>query len=233
MKTLIGIATYNEAENLEPLVRAILGLGLDLEILVVDDNSPDGTGEIADRLAAETGAVHVLHRPGKLGLGTATLAAVDFALENDYDCLVTMDADFSHDPLRIGAFLEKVREADVVVGSRYTSGGGVVNWPFGRRLSSFLVNLFCSFFFRLGVRDYSGAYRAYRRWVLEKVAGERFVSRGYSFQEEMLVKCARAGARLAEVPIVFVDRTAGATKADRTEMLRSGLALLRLALWGQ
>jgi dolichol-phosphate mannosyltransferase len=232
MKILIAIATYNEAENLEPLTRAIFEQAGDAQILVVDDNSPDGTGEIADRLASETGALHVIHRAGKLGLGTATLEAVNYAVENGYDCLVTMDADFSHDPCYLPVFFEKIERADVVVGSRYISGGGVVNWPVARRLSSWLVNLYCSFVLRLGVHDYSGAYRAYRAWVLKKVAGQPFISKGYSFQEEMLFKCGRAGARLTETPIVFVDRAAGATKANRAEMLRSGFALLRLGLWG-
>lgn len=232
MKILIAIATYNEAENLEPLARAVFEQAPTAEILVIDDNSPDGTGEIADRLACETGALHVIHRPGKLGLGTATLEAVKYAVQNGYDCLVTMDGDFSHDPSYLPAFFEKIESADVVVGSRYISGGGVVNWPLSRRVSSWLVNLYCSFVFRLGVHDYSGAYRAYRAWVLEKVAGQPFISKGYSFQEEMLLKCARAGAGLVEVPIVFVDRAAGATKANRAEMLRSGFTLLRLGLWG-
>lgn len=231
MKALVAIATYNEAENIEPLVRAVFAQNLPIEVLVIDDSSPDGTGEIADRLAAENPLVHVIHRPGKLGLGTATLEAVKFAIDREYDILITMDADFSHDPKHLPAFIEKMAHCDVVVGSRYIHGGGVVNWPVSRRLSSFLVNLYCTFVFRLPLHDYSGAYRAYRRWVLEKIHPQKFISRGYSFQEEMIVRCGRAGARFGEVPIVFVDRLLGATKANRAEMLRSGLALLRLGLW--
>lgn len=231
MKTLAAIATYNEAENIERLIRQILALDLRLEVLVIDDNSPDGTGLIADRLAAETGAVRVIHRPGKLGLGTATLAAVRYAVENGYDCLVTMDADFSHHPKYLPAILERASDHDVVIGSRYVKGGGVENWPFSRRLMSGTVNLYCRLVLRLGARDCSGGFRAYRRWVLETIDKTVFMSRGYSFQEEMLMKCAMAGASIAEVPIVFVDRASGATKANLKEMVRSTLVLLRLGLW--
>jgi dolichol-phosphate mannosyltransferase len=232
VKTLAAIATYNEAENIERLVRAILDLDLGIEVLVVDDNSPDGTGALAEKLASETGKVRVLHRPRKLGLGTATLDAVRFAVDNGYDVLVTMDADFSHDPRYLPAMLDKSAQCDIAIGSRYVAGGGVENWPPGRRAMSFLVNAYCRVFFRLGVRDYSGAYRAYRRWVLEKLEPRSFVSKGYSFQEEMLLRCARQGARICEVPIVFVDRAEGATKANWREMVRSSLVLLRLGLWG-
>jgi len=231
VKRLAAIATYNEADNIERLLRRIIELEPDLEILVIDDNSPDGTGAIADRLAAETGRVKVIHRPGKMGLGTATLEAVRFSVENRYDILVTMDADFSHDPKYLPAILGKTGEYDVVIGSRYVPGGGVVNWPLSRRVMSFLVNLYCKVVFRLPAHDHSGAYRAYRRWVLEKIDPSKFISKGYSFQEEMLVRCARAGARIGEVPIIFVDRAKGATKANKAEMLRSSLALLRLGLW--
>lgn len=231
MKRLVAIATYNEAENIERLISDILALDLSLEVLVIDDNSPDGTGDIADRLAQETGKVAVIHREGKLGLGTATLAGVAYAVEKEYDVLVTMDADFSHDPKYLPAMLDRLSSFDIVVGSRYVSGGGVVNWPASRRAMSFLVNLFCSVMFRLTTHDYSGAYRAYRGWVLAKINPDDFVSKGYSFQEEMLVRCARAGATIGEVPIVFVDRAEGATKANRAEMIRSSLALLRLGFW--
>ncbi|MHC4711779.1 MAG: polyprenol monophosphomannose synthase [Planctomycetota bacterium] len=232
MKSVVGIATYNEAENIGPLVRAILDLGLGLDVLVIDDNSPDGTGEIADRLAAEAGVVHVIHRPGKLGLGTATREAMRFAVDRSYDVLITMDADFSHDPAHLVEFHREIETADVVQGSRYIHGGGIVNWPVSRRFSSFLVNLFCKFVFRLPVHDYSGAYRAYRRWLLERLLAQKVISQGYSFQEEMLVRCAKEGARFGEVPIVFVDRALGATKADFAETVKSGLVLLRLGFWG-
>lgn len=232
MKRIVAIATYNEAENIEKLVRGILSLGLGLEVLVIDDNSPDGTGEIAEGLAAETGMVKVVHRPGKLGLGTATLEAVKYAVENSYDILVTMDADFSHDPKYLPAMLAKSKDYDVVVGSRYVRGGGVVNWPLSRRLMSFAVNFYCRVMLGLDAHDCSGAYRAYKRWVLEGIDAEKFISRGYSFQEEMLARCSRQKAKIGEVPIVFVDRAKGATKANRAEMIRSSLALLRLGLWG-
>ena len=231
MKILAAIATYNEAANIEKLVREILSLDLGIEILVIDDNSPDGTGRIADRLAAETGKVQAVHRPAKMGLGTATLAGVTYAIEHSYDVLVTMDADFSHDPKYLPEILAGAAEYDVVIGSRYIRGGGIVNWPPARRVMSFLVNLYCRIVFRVGAHDYSGAYRAYRRAVLEKLDAATFISKGYSFQEEMLVRCAKTGARIAEVPIVFVDRAEGATKANLGEMIRSSLTLLRLGLW--
>ncbi len=159
MNSLAAIATYNEAENIRPLIEAILALDLGLDILVIDDNSPDGTGRIADDLAEECSGVSVIHREGKLGLGTATIAAVRYAVDSGYDCLITMDADFSHDPKYLPALLEKIESADVVVGSRYIHGGGTVNWPVSRRLSSFLVNLFCSFFLHhLGKIRFSNQY---------------------------------------------------------------------------
>jgi dolichol-phosphate mannosyltransferase len=154
-------------------------------------------------------------------------------VDNGYDLLVTMDADFSHDPKYLPAILDKARDYDLVIGSRYVQGGGVMNWPLIRRMLSFLVNLYCRCVFRVGAHDYSGAYRAYSRRVMEKLDPGAFVSKGYSFQEEMLVRCARNGARIAEVPIIFVNRSEGATKANLREMMRSGLMLLRLGLWGK
>lgn len=227
-KTLVTVATYNERENLPELLDAILAVVPDAHVLVIDDNSPDGTGELADRRAAEDPRVHVLHRAGKLGLGTAVIAGMRYALEHDYDNMLNLDADFSHNPKHIPALLAGMQHADVTIGSRYVPGGGVVGWGFGRHLMSSGINWYARLLLRLPVRDTSGAFRCYRVSKLRELDLDSVQSRGYSFQEEILYHCRRAGCRLAETPIVFEDRRFGSSKINRAEAMAALWIILKL-----
>jgi dolichol-phosphate mannosyltransferase len=225
---LVSLATYNERDNLGPLVAEIQKALPQAEVLVIDDNSPDGTGRLADELAAANPRLHVLHRPGKLGLGTATLAAMRYAMEQGYDLLVNMDADFSHHPRYLPALLAGMDRHDVMIGSRYVPGGGSENWPLSRRLISRAVNALVRLLMRVPARDCSGAYRCYRVAKLRQAHLEKVVSRGYSFQQEVLYRCRKAGCRLGETPIVFGNRRAGASKVNLREAARSISLLLYL-----
>ncbi len=220
-RLLVSLATYNERDNLQRLIEEIHRYVPHAHVLVVDDNSPDGTGRLADELAAADPRVRVLHRPGKLGLGTATLAAMRYAMDRGYDLLQNMDADFSHPPRFLPAILAGMDRHDVMIGSRYTRGGGTENWPLKRRVISRCVNMLVRFLFRMPVKDASGAYRCYRVAMLRQAHLERTRSRGYSFQQEVLFRCHKAGAKLGETPIVFENRRAGASKVNAREALRS------------
>lgn len=226
-RLLVSLATYNERENLSPLIKAIHEQAQFADILIIDDNSPDGTGRLADELAAQDPRVRVLHRPGKLGLGTATLAAIRFAIEQDYDLLLNLDADFSHPPRYIPDLLKGMNQNDVMIGSRYVRGGGTQNWPLTRKIISRSVNRMVRTLFRMPVKDASGAFRCYRVSSLRQVPLERVKSRGYSFQQEMLYRCHRAGCRLGETPIIFENRRAGASKVNWKEAARS----IGMLLW--
>jgi dolichol-phosphate mannosyltransferase len=215
------MATYNEAENVAPLIAAIHGVADHADVLVIDDNSPDGTGKLADELAAKDSRVHVLHRAGKLGLGTATLAAMRYAMDHNFDFMLNVDADFSHPPRYIPSLLRGMRDHDVMIGSRYVPGGGTMDWPLSRRLISRTVNAYVRTILRMRVRDASGAFRCYRVSLLRDAHLERVRSRGYSFQQEVLFRCYRAGARIGEHPIVFENRKAGTSKVSLKESLRS------------
>ena len=206
---LVGIMTYNERENIEPLVREVLAQGLPTDIVIIDDNSPDGTGDIADRLAAELPEVAAVHRAGKLGLGTAHVAAMKYAIEHDYEHLVTLDADFSHHPRYLPAILEQAKHYDLVIGSRYIPGGGVKNWGLKRRFMSWGANTYVRLVLRLKPRDNSGAYRCYRVAALRRLDLDRMRAVGYSFMEEMIFRCQRAGFSFTEIPIIFEDRRSG------------------------
>ena len=233
-KLLVALATFNERDNLAPLVEGILRVVPAADILVIDDNSPDGTGAVADALAAMDERVRVIHRAGKLGLGTAILGAMRYAMDGGYELLVTMDADFSHSPRHLPALIAGMDRHDVMIGSRYVPGGGVVNWPLSRRLMSRLTNYFVRLLLHLPARDTSSGYRCYRVELLRRTDLDAFLSRGYSFLQEVLQRCVAAGARVGETPIVFVDRAAGQSKAGLREISRSMFVLLRLAwktLW--
>ncbi len=230
-RLLVTLVTYNEHDNLRPLAAAIHEQAPHADILVIDDNSPDGTGRLADELAAADSRVHVLHRPGKLGLGTATLAAMRYAIERDYDLLLNLDADFSHPPRYIPDLLRGMTEGrDVMIGSRYVRGGGTQNWPFARLFISRTVNSIVRTLFRLPVKDASGSFRCYRISKLRTVSLDRVRSRGYSFQQEVLFRCHRAGCVLGETPIVFENRRAGASKVNLKEAVRSMSMLMWLGL---
>jgi len=229
-RLLVSLATYNERDNLEPLIQSVHEYVPNAEILVIDDNSPDGTGKLADELAAHDSRIHVLHRPGKLGLGTATLAAMQFAMDRNYDYLLNLDADFSHPPRYIPAILAGMSGRDVMIGSRYVAGGGTQNWPLPRRIISRCVNSLVRILFRMPVRDASGAFRCYRVAKLREARLDLVRSRGYSFQQEVLHRCHRAGCRLGETPIIFENRRAGASKVNFREAVRSMSMLIWLGL---
>jgi dolichol-phosphate mannosyltransferase len=229
-RVLVCIATYKERENLEPLVREILSVAPQVDILVTDDNSPDGTGEIADRLAQEDPRVHVNHRAGKLGLGTAILAGLRYAMQHNYDRVVSMDADFSHHPRYLPAVIAGLDKYDVMIGSRYIPGGGVVNWPLSRQMMSAAINAYVRLLMRLPARDTSGGFRGYSVAFLRRVNFKNLISRGYSFQQEVLLRCRLAGARIGETPILFEDRRFGTTKVNPWEMIRSIWAITRIGI---
>jgi dolichol-phosphate mannosyltransferase len=229
-RVLVGIATYNERDNLGPLVSEILCTVPEAEVLIIDDNSPDGTGQLADELAAKDRRVHVRHRAGKLGLGTAILEGVHYALEHDYELFINMDADFSHHPRYLPALLAGMDQHDIMIGSRYVAGGGVANWPWSRRLMSHGVNWIARLLLHIPAHDTSGAYRCYRVAKLRQTRLDALLSRGYSFQEEMLYRCRQAGCRMGETPIIFENRRAGASKVNPWEAVRSMAVLLRLGV---
>jgi dolichol-phosphate mannosyltransferase len=223
-RALVIITTYNEIENLGRIVPQVLEQDPRLEVLVVDDNSPDGTGAAADELARTSPQVHVLHRAGKLGLGTAYRAGFKWALERDYEYVFEMDADFSHDPKHLPQFLEAIQNADLVLGCRYLHGRvTVVNWPMGRLLLSYFANRYARVVTGLSLSDSTGGFKCFRRRVLATVDLDAVRSGGYAFQIEMTFRAARKGFRITEIPIVFVDRTDGVSKM-------SG-AIVREAVW--
>lgn len=227
-RVLIALATFNERDNLGPLAQEIRARAAAADILIMDDHSPDGTGALADALAAADARLSVIHRPGKLGLGSALLAIMRHALDKDYDYLVTMDADFSHHPRYLPDLLRGMENADVMIGSRYVPGGGAENWPWTRRLMSRAANTLVRLMLGMPVRDASGNYRCYRVALLRKANLDNLLSRGYSFQQEALYRCWLADARLGETPIVFAERRGGQSKANLREIVRSLWALGRL-----
>jgi glycosyltransferase involved in cell wall biosynthesis len=230
LRALVVIPTYNEAENILPLARDVLDQAAGLEVLVVDDASPDGTGARVAEAGASEPRLKLLARPGKLGLGSAYLAGFRYGLEHGYDWVVTMDGDGSHAPRFLPAMLAAARSSDLVVGSRYVPGGGITNWPAHRRALSAFANLYTRTLLGLSVRDCTSGYRAYARKVLETVDPFGVRSSGYSFLEEMIWRVERAGFRIAEVPILFQDRTAGASKIDHREIYRAAWHVLVTAL---
>lgn len=234
-KTLISIATYNEIENLPTLVEEIFRYAPEADLLVIDDNSPDGTGRWVDELAARDKRVHCLHRSGKLGLGTAIMAGMKYAIDNGYRYFLNMDADFSHHPRYLPSLIGAMEpndapRVDLVIGSRYVAGGGVENWPFKRLAMSRAVNLYTRWLLWLKPRDASGGYRCYRVEKLAKIDFSNFYSRGYSFQQEMLWRLKRLGCRFAEVPILFADRVKGSSKINMREARRALAVIGRLAV---
>ena len=222
-RALVCVPTYNEADNLPKIVPAILEQDPRLEVLVIDDGSPDGTGAMADRMAAADPRVHVLHRTAKEGLGKAYLAGFQWALARDYTLVFEMDADFSHDPKYLKHFLKSIQEADLVLGSRYKTGVNVVNWPMSRLLLSFFANKYVKWVTGMPLTDATGGFKCFRRAVLESVDLDRVRSNGYAFQIEMSFRARRKGFRLLEIPIVFVDRVEGQSKMNKK--------IVREAIW--
>jgi len=223
-RALVIVPTYNELSNLRQIVPQILAQDERIEILVVDDHSPDGTGELADELAKDDPKIHVIHREGKQGLGTAYIAGFRWALDRDYEYIFEMDADYSHDPKHLPEFLEAAQDADLVLGSRYLDGRvTVVNWPMTRLILSYVANIYARLVTGNKLCDATGGYKCFHKRVLEAIELESVRSNGYSFQIEMSFRAKRKGFRITEIPIVFVDRTDGDSKM-------SG-AIVREAIW--
>lgn len=229
LRILTIIPTFNEAENIEPLLESLLGLDLGLHMLVVDDNSPDGTGAIADRLAQADERVQVIHRAGKMGLGTAYTAGFMLGLEQGYDRILTMDADFSHNPRYIPSLIDLADEYDLAIGSRYVPGGGVRLWAITRRALSRGANMFARAALGLQANDCTAGFRCYRADVLRAIDPASIRADGYSYLLEMLWRVQNAGFSVGETPIVFTDRRRGASKISQYEILKAGSTVLRLA----
>ncbi|WP_263634382.1 polyprenol monophosphomannose synthase [Geomonas subterranea] len=230
IKPIVVIPTYNERDNLEKLVRQVLALNPALELLVVDDNSPDGTGELAEALAAETGRVSVLHRSGKLGLGSAYREGFAKALAMGADLVVQMDADFSHDPAMIPYFFEETRQADLVIGSRYLNGVSVVNWPLRRLMLSYFASVYTRVITGLTISDCTSGFKCFRAEALRAIDLSSIRSDGYSFQIEMNYRCKEKGFRISEVPIIFIDRHAGTSKMSKKIVREAVLMVWKLKL---
>ncbi|MCC6604895.1 MAG: polyprenol monophosphomannose synthase [Anaerolineae bacterium] len=229
--SFVIVPTYNEADNLDDLISQLLALPVSVGVIVVDDNSPDGTGQMADRWAAENpGRVVVVHRPGKMGLGTAYIAGFKKALSIGARRVLTMDADFSHNPRYIPDMIALSKQKHVVIGSRYVSGGGQRNCTWKRVVLSKGANFVARSLLGLRARDATAGFRLYRREVLESIPLERIFSSGYSFLVEMLFMCQRRGWQIGEVPIIFEDRRKGQTKISRNEVIKAQYTLLRLFL---
>jgi dolichol-phosphate mannosyltransferase len=221
---LVITPTYNERDNLPRLVPQILQRDVRLDILIIDDASPDGTGEIADAIATNDSRVHVLHRAGKLGLGTAYLEGFRWGLERGYDFMIEMDADFSHDPAHLPQFVEALQNDDVVLGARYHEGRvTVVNWPITRLLLSYFANMYARAVTGMPVADATSGFKAFRRKVLETIDLDRVESEGYAFQIEITMRAWKKGFSIGEIPIVFVDRTSGESKMSKH--------IIREAVW--
>jgi dolichol-phosphate mannosyltransferase len=227
----VVIPTYNEAGNIAQLLDRIFSLDLPhLEVLVVDDNSPDGTAAIVSQRSAGDTRVHLLQRPGKQGLGTAYVAGFQFALQNGYDLIFEMDADFSHAPEDLPRLLEKSREYDVVIGSRYLTGVNVTNWPLSRLLLSLFANWYTRTITRMPIHDCTSGFKCFKRKVLEAISLEQIASNGYAFQIEMHYKAWRKGFRLGEIPIVFTERLTGRSKMSRKIQIEAAKMVWRLKI---
>jgi dolichol-phosphate mannosyltransferase len=231
MKAAVIVPTYNERDNIDRLIDELLSLPVNVHVIVVDDGSPDGTGEAAGAWAAKTDRVQVIHRPRKLGLGTAYIAGFKHALAADFDRIMTMDADFSHHPRYIPALLDFSRERDMVIGSRYVTGGGTLNCTWRRRALSKGANTFAKIMLGLHALDCTAGFRCYRREVLQAIDLDSIFSNGYSFLIEMIYYVQRRGYQIGEVPIIFEDRRRGTSKISRAEVRRALQTVARLSLY--
>ena len=224
------IPTYNEHENIEKLATEVLSMDNSIHILIVDDNSPDGTGELADRMAAADDRIHVLHRKGKLGLGSAYREGFRLAIDQGADYIVEMDADFSHDPAVLPRFFEKMSDYDLVIGSRYLNGVSVVNWPLRRLMLSYFASVYTRVITGLRISDCTSGFKCFNRKVLEAIDLNRIRSDGYSFQIEMNYRCVEKGFRVGEVPIIFIDRHAGSSKMSKKIVREAVIMVWKLKL---
>lgn len=230
LKAFVVIPTYNEKDNVSSLANAVLEQHADIQILFVDDNSPDGTGAIIDELVAKNDRVHVLHRSGKLGLGSAYREGFKAALAMGADYLLEMDADFSHDPRTLPLFMSAIKESDLVIGSRYLHGVSVVNWPIRRLILSYFASVYTRWVTGLQLRDCTSGFKCFRRSTIEAIDLSRITSDGYSFQIEMNYRCMEKGFRITEIPIIFIDRHAGTSKMSGTIVREAVLMVWKLRL---
>jgi len=215
MKTLIIIPTYNELENLPRLLPEVLSKDESIDVLIVDDNSPDGTAAFVESQMKNNNRIHLIKRQSKQGLGTAYIAGFKFAIQNGYDFIFEMDADFSHDPKEIPRFLDEIKSADVILGSRYINGVNVINWPMRRLLLSWFANIYTRVITGMPLHDATGGFKCFRREVLEAIDLDRVTSNGYAFQIEMSFKAWKKGFKVKEIPIIFVDRVKGKSKMSK------------------
>ncbi|MES2766454.1 MAG: polyprenol monophosphomannose synthase [Bacteroidota bacterium] len=215
MNPIIVIPTYNERSNIENIIRAVFESVPKINILIVDDGSPDGTGEIIRSMMETNPRIHLIERAGKMGLGTAYCRGFEYALEKGFDVIFEMDADFSHDPKEIPKFLKEIEENDLVIGSRYISGVNVVNWPMSRLLISYFANIYTQTITRMPIKDATGGFKAFRADLLRKINLKKIRSNGYAFQIEINFLAWKAGARIKEIPIIFIDRTSGVSKMSK------------------
>jgi dolichol-phosphate mannosyltransferase len=215
MRSLVIVPTYNEVENIQPLSQAIFENAPDTELLFVDDGSPDGTGKLADQLAAKNSKLHVIHRSGKQGLGTAYIAGFRWALERGFDVIIEMDADFSHNPIYLKEMLANLKDNEVAIGSRYVLGGGTVNWGVGRKIISRGGSMYSRLILGAPIRDFTGGFNGWKRHVLENISLETLKSDGYSFQIELKYRAYRKGYKIKEFPIIFEDRKVGTSKMSK------------------
>jgi len=229
-RCLVIIPTYNEADNLPRLLPTVLKLGDHFNVLVVDDGSPDGSAKLVKEMQKTEPRIHLIERPGKMGLGTAYVAGFRFAIANGFDFVFEMDADFSHDPAELPRLLEKAEEYDLVIGSRYIQGVNVVNWPMRRLLLSYFANIYTRVITGMPVHDATGGYKCFRRKVLESIDLDLIHSSGYSFQIEMNFKTWRKGFRICEIPIVFVDRRIGVSKMSKSIVYEAVWMVWRLKI---
>ncbi len=215
MDKLVIVPTYNERENVDPLIEKVLSLPEGFDILIVDDNSPDGTAEVVKAWQAKSDRVHMLQRPGKMGLGSAYRDGFQYALSHGAEYIFEMDADFSHDPGVLGEFIRNMHDVDIVLGSRYLHGVTVVNWPLSRLILSYSANAYTRIITGLPLADATGGFKCFRRRALEGISLEKVKSEGYSFQIEISYRCWRRGFRIKEIPILFTDRRVGVSKMSR------------------
>ncbi len=215
MKTLVIIPTYNELENMPRLLPAVLSKNDEINVLIVDDNSPDGTAAFVENEMKNNNRIHLIKRSSKQGLGTAYIAGFKYALQKNFELIFEMDADFSHDPNEIPRFLDEITDSDLVLGSRYKNGVNVINWPMRRLLLSWFANLYTRFITGMPVHDATGGFKCFRRKVLEAIDLDRVTSNGYAFQIEMNFKTWKKGFRVKEIPIIFVDRVKGTSKMSK------------------
>ncbi|HEV8362584.1 MAG TPA: polyprenol monophosphomannose synthase [Gemmatimonadaceae bacterium] len=231
-RALVIVPTYNERENIARIIDAVLYQDPIIDVLVIDDGSPDGTGQLVDEIAAMNPRVNVIHRAGKMGLGTAYVAGFKWALQHTYAYIFEMDADFSHDPAHLPQFLTSIQDADLVIGSRYREGRvTVVNWPIGRLLLSYFANVYARTITGLHLYDGTAGFKCFRRSVLEAINLDDIRSNGYAFQIEMNFRAWRRGFRIVEIPIVFVDRTEGVSKMSKGIVREGILVVWRLRWW--